>query len=140
MLEDVLHDQTHMNGGDWGSTNNLARFGLATDSWQGLDPNRTLIFVDARRMVRTGAEGFIDLNSNPLEMIESIEVLHDGAAKIYESDAIAGVINVITRDTIAGPNVDAVRRASEVDELNAATGNLGARTNTLIYFEWQTAF
>ena len=48
-------------------------------------------------MVRTGAEGFVDLDSIPLEMIESIEILHDGAATIYESDAIAGVINVISR-------------------------------------------
>ncbi len=100
-------------------------------------------------MVRTGAEGFVDLNSIPLEMIESIEVLHDGAATIYESDAIAGVINVITRDAIAGLNVDAVRRASEVDSrtfkqytdsygLEQCKGNVAGRWQQLVA-PWGTA-
>ena len=89
-------------------------------------------------MVRTGAESFVDLNSIPLEMIESIEILHDGAATIYESDAIAGDINVITRDAKVGLDVDAVRRASEVDSrtfkqyadsygLEQCTGNVAGR-------------
>ncbi|MEM7365795.1 MAG: TonB-dependent receptor plug domain-containing protein, partial [Pseudomonadota bacterium] len=106
-LEDVLQDLTYTNGGDWGSTNNLAGFGLATASLRGLGPNRTLILVDGRRMVRAGAEGFVDINSIPLGMIERVEILRDGASTIYGSDAIAGVINVITRDEITGLNVDA---------------------------------
>ena len=100
-------------------------------------------------MVRTGAESFVDLNSIPLEMIESIEILHDGAATIYESDAIAGDINVITRDAIVGLDVDAVRRASEVDSrtfkqyadsygLEQCTGNVAGRWQQLVA-PWGTA-
>ncbi len=55
-LENILQDLTYTNGGDWGSTNNLAGFGLATSSLRGLGPKRTLFLVDGRRMVRAGAK------------------------------------------------------------------------------------
>ncbi|MEJ0035576.1 MAG: TonB-dependent receptor [Gammaproteobacteria bacterium] len=66
-----------------------------------LGAKRTLVLVDGRRWVHgssaSGVSGAVDLNTIPAAAIESIEILQDGASTIYGSDAIAGVINVITK-------------------------------------------
>lgn len=71
-----------------------------------LGSKRTLVLVDGRRWVNgssaSGVSGAVDLNSIPADAIESIEVLQDGASTTYGSDAIAGVVNVITRKTYDG--------------------------------------
>jgi iron complex outermembrane receptor protein len=63
---------------------------------------RTLVLVDGLRWVNgasgSGVPGSVDLNSIPASMIDRIEVLQQGASSIYGSDAIAGVVNIITRD------------------------------------------
>ena len=65
-----------------------------------LGAKRTLVLVDGRRWVHgssaSGVSGAVDLNTIPANAIESIEILEDGASTIYGSDAIAGVINIIT--------------------------------------------
>ena len=66
-----------------------------------LGSKRTLVLVDGIRYVNgasaSGVPGSVDLNSIPESMIERIEVLQDGASAIYGSDAIAGVVNIITK-------------------------------------------
>jgi iron complex outermembrane receptor protein len=66
-----------------------------------LTSKRVLVLVDGKRWVRgssgSGVSGAVDLNTVPTAAIERIEVLQDGASAIYGSDAIAGVVNVITR-------------------------------------------
>src|SRR5437868_13282105 len=62
---------------------------------------RTLVLVDGLRFVNgasaSGVPGAVDLNAIPDSMIERVEVLQDGASTIYGSDAIAGVVNIITK-------------------------------------------
>ncbi|WP_422504879.1 TonB-dependent receptor domain-containing protein [Stenotrophomonas sp. GZD-301] len=66
-----------------------------------LGPERTLVLLDGKRMgVSSG--GYTDLASIPTSVVERIEVLTDGASAIYGSDAIAGVINIITRKNFDG--------------------------------------
>ena len=71
-----------------------------------LGSKRTLVLVDGRRWVHgssaSGVSGAVDLNSIPSDAIESIEILQDGASTIYGSDAIAGVVNVITKKSYDG--------------------------------------
>ena len=74
-------------------------------SLRNLGADRTLIMVDGRRWV-TDIDQTVDLNTIPLAMIERIEVLKDGASAIYGSDAIAGVINVITKSDFDGIQLD----------------------------------
>jgi len=64
-----------------------------------LGSNRTLVLVNGRRFVAggTGADQSVDLNTIPAAAVERIEVLKDGASAVYGSDAIAGVVNVITK-------------------------------------------
>jgi iron complex outermembrane receptor protein len=62
---------------------------------------RTLVLVDGLRFVNgasaSGVPGSVDLNAIPESMIERVEILQDGASAIYGSDAIAGVVNIITK-------------------------------------------
>jgi iron complex outermembrane receptor protein len=71
-----------------------------------LGSKRVLVLVDGVRWVNgssaSGVSAATDLNTIPLAMIERIEVLEDGASPIYGSDAIAGVINIITRKDYDG--------------------------------------
>jgi len=71
-----------------------------------LGPVRTLVLMDGLRFVNgaaaSGIPGTIDLNSIPDSMIERVEVLQDGASTIYGSDAIAGVVNIITKKSQKG--------------------------------------
>ncbi len=63
---------------------------------RGLDPDQTLTIVDGQRMVR-GAGGVADLSRIPLESIERIEIVKGPASALYGSDALGGVVHVITR-------------------------------------------
>jgi iron complex outermembrane recepter protein len=64
-----------------------------------LGVTRTLVLLNGRRVVNSGvgASSSVDLNTIPTAAVERIEVLKDGASAVYGSDAIAGVVNVITR-------------------------------------------
>jgi iron complex outermembrane receptor protein len=72
--------------------------GIATANLRGLSPQRTLVLLNSRRLVTAG-NGIpaVDLNLIPVAAVGRIEVLKDGAAATYGSDAIAGVVNFITR-------------------------------------------
>ena len=74
--------------------------GSSTLSLRGLGPNRTLVLLNGRRAGPAGVRGGVssfDLNVLPLATIERVEILKDGASSIYGSDAVAGVVNIITR-------------------------------------------
>ena len=79
--------------------------GVETLSLRGLGANRTLVLLNGRRAGPAGVRGGVsafDLNVIPLAAIERVEVLKDGASSIYGSDAVAGVVNIITRQDDGG--------------------------------------
>ena len=75
--------------------------GAAEIDLRHLGSKRTLVLVDGLRFINgasaSGVPGSVDLNVIPESMIERVEVLQDGASAIYGSDAIAGVVNIITK-------------------------------------------
>ena len=79
-------------------------YGTAQVNLRGLGINRTLVLLNGRRIVYggTGANSAVDLNMIPTSIIERIEVLKDGASALYGADAVAGVVNIITRDNFDG--------------------------------------
>ena len=81
-----------------------------------LGSGRTLVLVDGKRWVNSGrgANGSVDLNSIPTALVERVEILRDGASAVYGSDAIAGVVNIITKDSYSGADV-AFRTGKYVD-------------------------
>ncbi|MBB1116879.1 TonB-dependent receptor [Stenotrophomonas sp. W1S232] len=83
--------------------------GVNTLSLRGLGPTRTLMLMNGRRIAPAGSRGAVgsaDLNVLPSIMISHIEVLKDGASSIYGSDAVAGVVNVVTQNKLDGGQVE----------------------------------
>ncbi|MCL1051928.1 TonB-dependent receptor [Shewanella abyssi] len=92
------------------SANNQSSAGatsIQTATLRGIEATNTLILLNGRRIVGSNEDGLVDLSSIPFEAISQIEVLKDGASAIYGSDAIAGVINIITRRNYEGFEVNA---------------------------------
>jgi iron complex outermembrane receptor protein len=89
------------NGATLNTTFNNGGNGSTLVDLRNLEPNRTLVLVNSRRW-NTSLAGVVDLNEIPVSIIERIEVLKDGASAIYGSDAIAGVINITTRQSYDG--------------------------------------
>ncbi|MDX1570132.1 MAG: TonB-dependent receptor [Xanthomonadales bacterium] len=71
-----------------------------------LGPNRVLVLLNGRRLVANTA-GIVDINQIPIALIERIEILKDGASAIYGSEAVSGVVNIITRSDYAGMQLNA---------------------------------
>ena len=92
------------NSGNLGNPPNGAGVGAgsAEVDLRYLGSVRTLVLVDGLRFVNgasaSGVPGSVDLNAIPASMIERVEVLQDGASSVYGSDAISGVVNIITKN------------------------------------------
>ena len=74
--------------------------GANTFGLRSLDADRTLVLVNGRRFTPAGTRGqvsSVDLNSIPFVAIQRIEILKDGASSVYGADAVAGVVNIVTR-------------------------------------------
>ena len=89
------------------NTNNGGSGGVRY-SLRGIGSSRTLLLLNGRRVVPmgNGASASPDLSHIPTAMIERIEILKDGASAIYGSDAMAGVVNIITKKSHDGVTVD----------------------------------
>lgn len=84
-------------------------WGTAQVNLRGLGGNRTLVLLNGRRVVAggSGANDSVDLNMIPLSIVSRMEVLKDGASAIYGADAVAGVVNFITKESFEGLQFDA---------------------------------
>jgi len=79
--------------------------GANTISLRGLGATRTLVLLNGRRVAPAGTRGAVgsaDLNVLPSAIIDRIEILKDGASSIYGSDAVSGVVNIITKKNLQG--------------------------------------
>ncbi|MEM7079825.1 MAG: TonB-dependent receptor [Pseudomonadota bacterium] len=109
------------NGGD----------GTATLTLRGLPASNTLVLLNGRRINSDALLGrSVDLNTLPLGMVEQIEILKDGVSAIYGSDAVAGVVNILTRKDIEGLELagsfgGAERGDLETQNLSAMYGHQG---------------
>ena len=92
--------------------------------------NRVLVLVDGNRWVNAaggrGFRDFVDLNTIPLGMVESVEVLKDGASAIYGADAIAGVVNIQTRKTVDGVEARLTYGETSKGDGNSLSASLNA--------------
>lgn len=103
-------------------------------SLRGLGPDQVLVLINGKRRHNTSlvntngtfGRGNVgtDLNAIPASAIKKIEVLRDGAAAQYGSDAIAGVINVVLRDDVEALNVNVTTGANFTDGIGAFEGEL----------------
>jgi iron complex outermembrane recepter protein len=80
------------------TSNNPSNGGQANVELRGLATTRTLVLLDGRRVVPSNPSGVVDLNLFPPSLIGSVEIITGGASAVYGSDAIAGVVNVKSKD------------------------------------------
>ena len=142
-VSDVIRNLPYQSGFafDEKFTNSFAP-GSSGVSLRGLGQNATLVLINGRRVAAYGfaqniTDAFVDLNSIPLGAIERIDVLKTGASAIYGSDALAGVINVITRRDFEGVTASAtISDTSRTDMMefsgNVAAGVVSQRGNILV--------
>ena len=117
----------------FGLGNNV--FAGSTINLRGLGAQYTLILIDGRRPARGGQFGeVVDISNIPIERVERIEVLFDGAAAIYGADAIGGVVNIITRRDFDGTDLSLTYSDTE--------DGGGARYNLQVghTFNWGSGF
>ena len=107
-ISEILQGLSISNNGSVPTTfgNGFAAGGSGV-SLRGLTVNSTLVLVNGRRMAPygladDGQRNFADLSSIPLDLVDRVEILKDGASAIYGSDAIAGVVNIILRKDFKG--------------------------------------
>lgn len=124
-VQDVLDSLTQNTGG---SLSQQFVFGFTPGAsgvnLRAFGTGRTLILIDGRRVPVYplgigGTTNFFDLSSIPTAIVDRVEVLTDGASAIYGSDAIGGVVNVITRKDFDGLNSRV--RVGDTDEGGYAT-------------------
>lgn len=96
-----------------GSAVNNGNGGNSFVNLRGLGPNRNVVLLDGTRLVPATLTGQFDLNNVPLALIERVEVLTGGSATTYGADAVAGVVNFITRQDFAGLEVTAASQITE---------------------------
>ena len=131
MTADVLRNSIYNSFGSTGPTAGSSAMSNATISVRGLGSARTLVLMDGRRMPGSphlGGSGAANINMIPTIAIERIEILADGASSVYGSDAIAGVVNVITKKGIDGMEMNFRRGDRDRDdgEENAVSFIYGA--------------
>ncbi|MGX5913575.1 TonB-dependent receptor plug domain-containing protein [Aliidiomarina sp. Khilg15.8] len=102
-VADLLRNTTFNSAGSFRPQSGSSAQGVSQVDMRGIGASRTLVLVDGRRLTMSPSTGSSqDLNSIPMGMVERIEILSDGASAVYGSDAIGGVINVITRRDFNG--------------------------------------
>src|SRR5205085_3455420 len=105
-------------------------------SLRGLGVNNTLVLLNGRRLASYGyaddrQRPYVDLNQIPMEAVEQIQVLKDGASAIYGSDAVAGVVTILLRNSFVGASVEGDAGVTRYHDgkqyrgaLSVGTGNL----------------
>ena len=114
--------------------------GSTTISLRNLGAKRTLILVDGLRWVNessaSGVSAAVDLNTIPASIVDRIEILKDGASSLYGSDAIAGVINIITKKKQDGLGLHLYAGDYSTGDGKTYSGNvsLGGSTDRFDFF------
>ncbi|MDQ4681129.1 TonB-dependent receptor [Stenotrophomonas maltophilia group sp. RNC7] len=119
--------------------------GGAGISLRGLGAGSTLVLLNGRRMATygladDGQKVFTDLSTIPLDAVERVEVLKDGASAIYGSDAIAGVVNIILRSDFQGAILRGSYGISGDGDGDAKKATLTAGTGDLSSDGWNAFF
>ncbi|MBO9661943.1 TonB-dependent receptor [Dokdonella sp.] len=114
--------------------------GSTTISLRNLGAKRTLVLVDGLRWINessaSGVSAAVDLNTIPASVVDRIEILKDGASSLYGSDAIAGVINIITKKKDKGLGLHLYGGDYSTGDGKTWSGNVsfGASTDKFDFF------
>ena len=116
-ISDVLRELPINVAGSNYERSGSAAGGTSTVSLRGLGSSRTLVLIDGKRVPGNPKTGGVAANLNllPTAALERVEILADGASAVYGSDAIGGVINLITKKDFNGLTVSATTSMPDLD-------------------------
>ena len=135
-IGDFLQD-IPQNVGGLNAQNNNGGNGSTQLSLRNLGSGRTLVLINGRRHVPYATGGTVDLNAIAPSTIERVDVLLDGASSVYGADAVAGVVNVITRNDFEGAEFSIFTGASsegdgEIVDWSLTMGTTSDRGNIMM--------
>ncbi len=145
-LGDALNDLPALRA-TWSQANSSRFIGTAGVNWldlRGLGPERTLVLVNNRRHVTSSpGDNFVDVNTIPSDLIERVDLVTGGNSAVYGSDAVAGVVNFVTRRDFEGLRLRGQAgqsgrgdRQSEYLSLTAGRNFAEGRGNVALAVEW----
>jgi iron complex outermembrane recepter protein len=143
-VADFLRNTTFNSFGSFRPQSGSSAQSFASLSLRGIGAGRTLVLIDGRRAPASPTTGQgQDLNSIPLAAVERIEILSDGASAIYGSDAIGGVVNIITRKDFEGAEFtvgasNPSQEGGETEEGSVIFGAAGDRGSLLAGASYNT--
>ncbi|MBT1444334.1 TonB-dependent receptor [Shewanella sp. JM162201] len=110
-LSEILVDQIPSIAEGVSNTNSqssVQNTGLSTINLRNLGTDRTLTLIDGRRVVSNSYSGnYVSLSTIPTAMVDKVEIITGGASAVYGSDAIAGVVNILTKQKGTGFEINA---------------------------------
>ena len=135
----LLREIPSVAGGAQTTQVNNGGGGTMQISLRGMGAVRTLVLLNGRRVVSSVSDGAgtsVDLNTFPTSIISRIEVLKDGASAVYGSDAVAGVVNIITKSNFQGFELstylgDTTRGGGSRQQYDLVAGGIGDGNNWL---------
>jgi iron complex outermembrane receptor protein len=139
---DVMRDLTASSFGGARESSGSSTADTATVSLRGLGASRTLVLLNGRRMAKDGIGAATDLNLIPMSAIERIDVLKSGGSATYGSDAVGGVVNVITKKNYIGAELTMRQEVTELEGGNRTTisgvyGTAGAKGSIMGSFQYR---
>jgi iron complex outermembrane receptor protein len=111
-LGDVVRDLGVNTFGSGTVSGNSTAPGNADINLRGLGSDNTLVLLNGQRLPQDAITGTVDLNLIPIAAVARIEILKDGASAIYGSDALGGVVNIITRKDFEGTEINVSQNVS----------------------------
>jgi outer membrane receptor protein involved in Fe transport len=112
-----------------GAQVNNGNTGSSFVNLRSLGSNRNIVLLDGVRLVPADLLGRVDLNNIPLALIDRVDVLTGGASSTYGADAVAGVINFITRSDFAGMELAVSDQITQRGDGNIVRGDLTIGAN-----------
>ncbi len=129
---------SNYNGGD-----NDVGVGAAVVDLRGLGAGRSLVLLNGRRVAPSGVGNAVDLNLIPQFLVERVEIITGGASAVYGSDAIAGVVNFITKKDYSGFGFEASATMADAGDAETYDVNVvfghnfsGGRGNVSVFANW----
>lgn len=133
-IADVLRDTSVNSFGSAREQTNSTTSGNAEVDLRGMGASSTLVLLNGQRLAADAVDGAVDVSMIPMAAIDRVEILKDGASAIYGSDALGGVVNIITRKDFSGSEVSMSQstpelRGGQKNEISLVNGINKGRLN-----------
>lgn len=143
-LDTFINTLPQVNPSGTTTSNNPGNSGQSNVNLRGLGASRTLVLIDGRRPMVSSSGQSVDLNTIPLALIESIDVVTGGASAVYGTDALGGAMNIKLKKNFSGLDIRAglgnhmkLRDAQETNFSMLAGGNFADnRGNAVFAFDY----